>query len=914
MSSADSSTPLQSPSQGPASSASSDAVAPLASSNSSSARVPSVERRDDRTVISTRPPLSVAKLPAQGTTQILGSTLVGQRLEYYELAEFVGGGGMGAVFRATDTRLGRTVAVKVLSRDHTDEETIRRFRNEAQNAARLDHPNIARAYYVGEDRGWNYIVFEYIDGINLRDLVERDGPLELEQALYYTLQVAEALAHASSRDIVHRDIKPSNVLVAEDDQVKLVDMGLARLHQMQSGADDLTASGVTLGTFDYISPEQARDPRAADVRSDIYSLGCTLYFMLTGEPPFPDGTALQKLLRHNSDEPPDVRSFRPELPQGVAALIAKMLAKRPSQREQQPAELSAEIISLGRHLSLKKVAEYRHAQPLPIAWRGQWQNKVWQAAAAFALLVVAVVAMEIALSSGRAGSDFLARPQFKPADPELVPELPDAAKASSATTPSEAGTSQALGDFLLHADSLPIPASAAIANSASGTPSPTDESGPTRAENIPANPGEITTGGVTSASVGTNGSLARGKRIIVLGDSPAPPEPGLEYHRDVAEAAARAAELGILEVELAFTGPRIMQPLDLANQRLTIKAAAEHHPVLVFRPELGMGSRQMIRLAGASSANIEFAGLELRLDLPLDPPADGWSLIAMNSGQSLTFHDCILTVKDGNSEQLPIHEQVAMISIQRRRPADTMLMGDAHLAMGQQARVTLERTIARGEANLVSMTDETPLTIRWVQGLLVTSKHLIETGGSSSEPQYYEQIVIDLDRVTSIARQGLYYMRRDAGKAFQFYVNSYADRCIFVADSGTPLFEMVGPSIPPETDELQSTGDGNRFSPIDMPFLFVRQTAGSEPFVARLGRKWSSETRSQAGVPWIQSPPFDRPAHEASKYDFEVDLETAEDAAGCDLLLLPDVFVESAVEPARSSVMNRSSDARPLAR
>jgi hypothetical protein len=182
---------------------------------------------------------------------------------------------------------------------------------------------------------------------------------------------------------------------------------------------------------------------------------------------------------------------------------------------------------------------------------------------------------------------------------------------------------------------------------------------------------------------------------------------------------------------------------------------------------------------------------------------------------------------------------------------------------------------------------------------------LIETGGSTSEPQYYEQIVIDLDRVTAVARQGLYLLRRGPGKAFQFHVNSYADRCIFVADAGTPLFEMVGLSVPPETDELQSTGDGNRFSPIDMPFLFVRQTAGSEPFIAKLGRKWSTETRSQAGVPWIQPPPFDRPAHEASKYDFEVDLETADDAAGFDLLMLPDVFDAEDLPP-RSSASTSS--------
>src|SRR5437763_5879774 len=203
---------------------------------------------------------------------------------------------------------------------------IRRFKNEAQRAARLDHPNIARVYYVGEDGGWNFIVFEFIEGTNLRDRAEKDGPLDLEQALHYTLQIAEALAHSSSREVVHRDIKPSNVLVTASDQVKLVDMGLARLHQVESEADDLTASGVTLGTFDYISPEQARDPRAADVRSDIYSLGCTLFYMLTGRPPFPDGTVLQKLLQHQGDEPADPREFRPDLPDDLVRLLWRMLA------------------------------------------------------------------------------------------------------------------------------------------------------------------------------------------------------------------------------------------------------------------------------------------------------------------------------------------------------------------------------------------------------------------------------------------------------------------------------------------------------------------------------------------------------------------------------------------------------------
>ena len=251
--------------------------------------------------------------------------------------------------------LGRIVAVKVLSGERTDEETLKRFKNEAPDAARLDHENIARVHYVGEDRGWNYIVFEYIEGLNLRELVEQKGPLPLAEAVSYTLQVAEALDHAARRDVIHRDIKPSNVLVTPGGRAKLVDMGLARFYQVESSQADLTASGVTLGTFDYISPEQARDPRNTDVRSDLYSLGCTLYYMLTGLPPFPEGTVLQKLLSHTSDEPPDPRFYRPELSEEVTAIVGKLLAKDPADRYQEPNQLIGQLLLLSEQLGLPNV-------------------------------------------------------------------------------------------------------------------------------------------------------------------------------------------------------------------------------------------------------------------------------------------------------------------------------------------------------------------------------------------------------------------------------------------------------------------------------------------------------------------------------------------------------------------------------
>ncbi|NIP84190.1 MAG: protein kinase, partial [Planctomycetales bacterium] len=298
----------------------------------------------DATVISDRPPAPV-ELPRGGVgPSELGRMLEGERLDHFELDKFIGGGGMGAVFRGTDTALGRPVAIKVLlTHFANDDETVRRFHNEAQSAARLDHENIARVYYVGEDRGWHYIVLEFIEGENLRDRVQRQGPLPLAEVVSYTQQIAEALAHASSRDVVHRDIKPSNVLVNNEGRAKLVDMGLARLHQVEHTHDDLTASGVTLGTFDYISPEQARDPRSADVRSDLYSLGCTFYFMLTGRPPFPDGTVLQKLLQHQGDDPPDPREFRGRLPRQICLIAQKLLAKNPEDRYQDPHELLADL-------------------------------------------------------------------------------------------------------------------------------------------------------------------------------------------------------------------------------------------------------------------------------------------------------------------------------------------------------------------------------------------------------------------------------------------------------------------------------------------------------------------------------------------------------------------------------------------
>jgi serine/threonine-protein kinase len=393
-----------------------------------SASIAESESLSDQTVISTSPPISLA--PPALNPRELGRALEGRQLDHVLLEQFVGGGGMGAVFRAWDTDLYRTVAVKVLSTPQIgDVESQRRFQTEARSAARLDHPNIARVHYVGEDSGIRYIVFEYIDGTNVRDLVNANGPLPLSAAVNYALQIANALGHAWEREVVHRDIKPSNILITSDGLAKLVDMGLARFEPLDGAPDDETATGVTLGTFDYISPEQARNPRDADTRSDIYSLGCTLFFMLTGRAPFAGGSMLQKLLLHQTETPPDVRELRPDTPDMLASILGTMLAKRSEDRFQNPSELSAALFSCIEQLGLAAPAvampAYRPRGLAATKWR---RHAPWLVPAT--LLVLSVLILGLAWK----------RQAVPPAFPEL--QIPDT------MAPSETGDSNRGADPL----------------------------------------------------------------------------------------------------------------------------------------------------------------------------------------------------------------------------------------------------------------------------------------------------------------------------------------------------------------------------------------------------------------------------------------------------------------------------------
>ncbi len=275
-------------------------------------------------------------------------SLHGRTLAHFELLEPIGAGGMATVLRARDVQLDRLVALKILPPETArDEESIRRFHQEARAAARLDHENIARVYYCGADQGLHFIAFEFVEGVNLRVYIDQHGPLPVAEAVRIVLQIATGLEHAASRGVVHRDVKPSNIIISPNGRAKLVDMGLARsLGPAHDGG--LTQSGVTLGTFDYISPEQALEPRAADSRSDIYSLGCTFYHMLTGQAPVPEGTAAKKLHHHQHVAPVDPRVLNPAIPDEVAAVLGRMMAKDPLDRYPRPVHLVQHLLQVAR--------------------------------------------------------------------------------------------------------------------------------------------------------------------------------------------------------------------------------------------------------------------------------------------------------------------------------------------------------------------------------------------------------------------------------------------------------------------------------------------------------------------------------------------------------------------------------------
>jgi serine/threonine-protein kinase len=270
-------------------------------------------------------------MDARPSSSMIGTVLSGR----YRLEAKLGSGGMSTVYLGRDQTLDRQVAVKVMHREMSEQpDQLERFRQEARAVAKLSHPNVVSVIDAGEDGGYPYIVFEYVEGETLKQRIARDGALDPQEAIAYAIEIARGLSVAHARKMVHRDIKPQNVLIDSEGRAKLTDFGISR----QLEQDGMTATGRVLGTTDYVAPEQAMG-HGADPRSDIYSLGVVLYEMLIGQVPFSADSQVGVAMKHVNEELPDVQRRRPEVSAAVALVVERATAKDPGERYQDVGEM-----------------------------------------------------------------------------------------------------------------------------------------------------------------------------------------------------------------------------------------------------------------------------------------------------------------------------------------------------------------------------------------------------------------------------------------------------------------------------------------------------------------------------------------------------------------------------------------------
>jgi len=326
------------------------------------------------------------------------------QLGEYRLLEILGEGGMGIVYRALHTELDRVVALKVLAGTRTaDSQTVERFKREMKAVGRLDHPNIVRAHDARQIEGIRVLVMEYVDGLDLAELIERLGPLPIADACELIRQAALGLQHAHEHGLVHRDIKPSNVMLAfsgqrsalsqgepasgsqnanrESANVRILDLGLTRFYVGWPGTEEMTAAGQLIGTPDYMAPEQASDSHAVDIRADLYSLGCTLYHLLAGRAPFSGPkyeSAFSKVAAHLDEPIPPIRQYREDVPDELVTVLDRMLAKAPGQRFSDPAEVADALsrFASGSELSelladAERVPSSQKKKAAPVLWAQQ---------------------------------------------------------------------------------------------------------------------------------------------------------------------------------------------------------------------------------------------------------------------------------------------------------------------------------------------------------------------------------------------------------------------------------------------------------------------------------------------------------------------------------------------------------------
>ena len=537
---------------------------------------------------------SEALFSATGSDTIPGAV----RLDHFQVRRRIGSGGMGKVFLAEDTTLQRPVALKVLNPAAVnDSALLARFHNEARSGALLRHGNIAQVYYTGESHGIHFIACEYVVGKTIRELIEENETLPVDLVINYAVQATLALNHMHASGVIHRDIKPSNFIVSDEGRVKLVDFGLAR-RESEGLTYDITVAGSILGTFDYMAPEQAREASEADIRSDIYSLGCTLYHMLTGQPPYPDGNAVQKLLDHSGKQTPDLAHINNRVPQEIAAVVLTMMKTDPDDRFQTPAELLTELIEVATDIGLQGVPADG------IVWQHVEDPPVRQLSGGMVLLAgVAIFCITaFALHSITPVESLVLQPEVIGPGEGFQP----------GTTNSSEAEGRPKGNM-------------------SNGDSP-----------------EETTGPATSSESGVPNPDPEGPFIVRTSDG----EP--KYFETLGEALSE--DLKSIKIELAFNGlpPRPIESLPrLEHQSVDLYAADGFEPILELNgaanDSTATSTTSMFTL---TSSHLTLEGIALRLIPNAETMESTWSLFDCSGSTILELNRCSIEVTSGTNSEI----------------------------------------------------------------------------------------------------------------------------------------------------------------------------------------------------------------------------------------------------------------------
>jgi len=760
----------------------------------------------------------------------------GTRLGHYVIRKYIGGGGMGRVYLATDAALDRDVAIKVLTEQRaSDQSTVARFMNEARSAARLNHEHIAQVYFAGETSGIPFIAFEYVEGINVRTMVEDHDVFPLPQALNYLLQIAHALVHAASHGVVHRDVKPSNILITREGRAKLIDMGLARLLDTAEARNDLTASGVTLGTFDYISPEQARDPRNADIRSDIYSLGCTFFFMLAGRPPFPEGTVLQKLLQHQGDAPPDIRSFQPAIPAEIAFLIQKMMAKDPKQRFQTPTVLIEALTDAARRLGLRPAGQGDLVWAPTRSHRKSFLLRHLPWMGAVALLFLGYFLMSLFHQTGT--TPFPAPPNSLIAVPENPP-LPDEPLKDSpfefAFVPLSTAPPTDPWRVTASLTSQPAGGSLQPAFMIAGQFPP------------PASDGQLSIAKLErkqSTATQRVRSSSEVRCVDPTGNTP-------DSYLTLAAALVDAEDGTVIKLKWNRIHS-VAEPIQLDRRKLIFEAEEGFDPVLRFEPTESHNTRSFWAVF---SSHLEFhhVGIEMRINPIVVSPQ--WSLFELSGSTQLTFKQCCLTVQNISTfDNSASHDDVAFF---RNGMPTGILEGarDVGDMIFEPLTIHVTNSLLRGEAVAIQSNVSQDIDVRFSDSLIALASPFV----FFKEPRRAVRqatIQIRWDRVAFFGRQGFASLTKEVD-AEPMVVDVDSQQSFFVLNRSPFAVFRGSQSRQKALTEFRWRGSGNLNDPnyfqgvlgLRFPASSLSPNSGAELSLGDWSVQWTQETRDQTKI------------------------------------------------------------------